>query len=60
MNSDPTQEPKANENCTHLCKSAYDECVQSGVTADPCHDLLDRCKAACTQDDSVRGPSHPD
>ena len=47
MNPDTTKEPPANEDCGSPCKEAFEECVRSGVTADPCHDLLDRCNAAC-------------
>jgi hypothetical protein len=52
MNPDTTKERQVDENCGSPCKDAYDECVQSGVTADPCHDLFDRCKTACIKDDA--------
>ncbi len=51
MNPDPTKEPQADEDCGSLCKDAFDECVRSGVTADPCYDLLDHCNTACDKDE---------
>ena len=46
MDQNNTEAPNEN-GCRSSCRVAYDDCVLSGVTADPCHELYDRCTTAC-------------
>jgi hypothetical protein len=46
MDQNKTEAPNEN-GCRSNCRVAYDDCVLSGVTADPCHELYDRCTTAC-------------
>jgi hypothetical protein len=43
------ENPGRQPDCTGSCQDAYEDCVHSGVTADPCHDLYDRCAVACEE-----------
>jgi len=47
------KQPSAQPDCLEKCRSAFDDCVRNGVTADPCEDLYDRCAAVCAEDEAV-------